>query len=496
MSFHTKLTVTILLLIALSFGLGGMLLIYTSFDAVRSKESQAALRSFEDTRTMIWLMYRYSSGEGEESLREIMRGLDDEGYGDWMAVSVYDGDEVLYTEGPAAALAVKAEPPDGNICTLYPVNDEMGHGLVLTGNTVVEHREICLSARYDLSDAYEVYHVNSRLYLLIYAVIISVGIAVSLVLSSALTKRLRYLTSTARRISGGDLSIRSCLKKGDEFGRLSADLDRMADNLQQKINELEDRIKSQEAFTGAFAHELKTPMTSIIGFADILRQGDVDESTRTMAADYIYSESRRLERLSFKLLDLLMIKKDEPVMKKTAITPFLKDACRMLAPVLKKRNVELHVSSGGGSVLMEPDLMRSLIYNLIDNASKAIDGKGRVDVEGHVSELGAVFTVRDNGRGMEAAELAHITEAFYRTDKNRSRSQGGVGLGLALCKRIAELHGGSISFESAPGEGTTVTVEIKTGAGAGGRISTGETAVEKSGGPAGTAADAAMEEKL
>ena len=142
-----------------------------------------------------------------------------------------------------------------------------------------------------------------------------------------------------------------------------------------------------------------------------------------------------------------------------------------------------------------PDGLHHLVYEIVDNSiDEALAGYcTHIEVE---IEPGNVISVRDNGRGMEAAELSHITEAFYRTDKNRSRSQGGVGLGLALCKRIAELHGGSISFESAPGEGTTVTVEIKTGAGAGGRGGTGETAVEKSGGPAGTAADAAMEEKL
>ena len=106
--------------------------------------------------------------------------------------------------------------------------------------------------------------------------------------------------------------------------------------------------------------------------------------------------------------------------------------------------------------------MRSLLNNLIDNAAKAMDGSGRIDVTAGALPDGAIFTVKDNGRGMEAEELKHITEAFYRVDKARSRSQGGAGLGLALCRRIAELHNGTLRFESTPGEGTTVTLMIHT----------------------------------
>ena len=111
-------------------------------------------------------------------------------------------------------------------------------------------------------------------------------------------------------------------------------------------------------------------------------------------------------------------------------------------------------------MILEPDLTKSLLYNLIDNASKAMDGDGIIALKATALPNGCEFLVVDNGRGMEESELTRITEAFYRVDKARSRSQGGAGLGLALCKQIVELHNGNISFRSAPGKGTQVTVNL------------------------------------
>ena len=211
---------------------------------------------------------------------------------------------------------------------------------------------------------------------------------------------------------------------------------------------------------GAFAHELKTPMTAIIGYADLLRQDGLPEDTRLTAADYIYSEGQRLEKLSFKLLDLLLLEKDEVIFKEINLSAFLEDVEKALAPVLEKKNVKLVCRGVRGKVKLEPDLVKSLLYNLVDNAGKAMDGEGAIAVRGTLIPGGCEILVADNGRGMEEAELSRITEAFYRVDKSRSRKQGGAGLGLALCRQIVEAHNGSIQFASEPGKGTRVTVTL------------------------------------
>ena len=111
--------------------------------------------------------------------------------------------------------------------------------------------------------------------------------------------------------------------------------------------------------------------------------------------------------------------------------------------------------------MVEPDLFSSVITNLLDNARKALDNGGNIMILGESVKGFYRIRVIDNGRGMPEEAIKHITEAFYRVDKSRSRAQGGVGLGLNLCKEIIELHNGTISFASREGNGTCVTVMIK-----------------------------------
>ena len=127
---------------------------------------------------------------------------------------------------------------------------------------------------------------------------------------------------------------------------------------------------------------------------------------------------------------------------------------------MKAKNIRLVCKADSKRVVFETDLVKSLLYNLVDNASKAMDAGGIIAIVGTAIPGGCQFQVVDNGRGMEQEELTKITEAFYRVDKARSRSQGGAGLGLALCRQIAELHNGSIQFASVPGKGTRVTVTL------------------------------------
>ena len=232
-----------------------------------------------------------------------------------------------------------------------------------------------------------VFTINTQLALVFVAAIavlfvIVFGIIVSIILSVALTRHLRRLTVTVRRISGGDLSRRSQIKTHDEFGQLSRDFDVMADKLQESISKLESDMQRQESFMGAFAHELKTPMTSIIGFADLLRQGNMDESTRMMASEYIFSEGKRLERLSFKLLELLLLKKDTLNMTRVWLHTYLSEIERALTPNMKAKNIRLVCKADAKRVILEADLVKSLLYNLVDNASKAMDGGGIIAVHG------------------------------------------------------------------------------------------------------------------
>ena len=234
--------------------------------------------------------------------------------------------------------------------------------------------------------------------------------------------------------------------------------------LERAIGNLEHVAARREEFIGSFAHELKTPLTAIIGYADMLRSKDMNPKARFTAAGYIFSEGKRLEALSLKLMDIIVAGKREFERKRYDAGYFLRAVAAVTVPSLSADGLTMDLRWDPGEIYVEPDLFKTLMINLVDNARKASRKGGVVALFGKAEEKGYAFYVRDSGRGIPKEELSKILEPFYMVDKSRSRAQNGAGLGLALCQRIAELHGTRLEYESEVGKGTTVRVLLKGGA--------------------------------
>ena len=460
MSYRLKLILTISVLIALTFSAGGTILISVSFQNSLETETQAALNDFQGIQNTLFLLNSMGSQTGFDNLREALDSMAEQKVGRWQALCLKTGDHTIYQSRGELLMRYALPALSTSQCSYIRLDDEYGQGLLTQSSIAAGSEKLVLTARFDFSPLYRTRESQSRIYLAAYAAVVTLGILAAVVLSFTMTRRLRRLTTAVRKIAGGDLTTRSRIASSDEFGQLSRDFDSMADKLQETLSRMESDMLRQENFMGAFAHELKTPMTAIIGFADLLRQGNLDESTRMTAANYIFTEGRRLEKLSFKLLELIVLQKDTIIMKRVWLNRYVEEIERALAPSLREKGIRLVCRAEQAKAVLEPDLVKSVLYNLIDNASKAMDSGGIIGVKATAIPGGCQFYVADNGRGMEEKELARITEAFYRVDKSRSRAQGGAGLGLALCKQIVELHNGSIHFDSKPGAGTQVTVTL------------------------------------
>ncbi|MCD8342935.1 MAG: HAMP domain-containing histidine kinase, partial [Oscillospiraceae bacterium] len=231
---------------------------------------------------------------------------------------------------------------------------------------------------------------------------------------------------------------------------------------------LQDAADRREEFIASFAHELKTPLTAIIGYADMLRSREMPPKSRFTAAGYIFSEGKRLEALSLKLMDIIVAGKQGFETRRYEVGYFIRSVAAVTVPSLSGDGMTLDIRWEPGEIEIEPDLFKTLMINLVDNARKASRKGDRVELFGKAEDGGYALYVRDHGRGMPAEELSKITEPFYMIDKSRSRAQNGAGLGLALCQRIAELHNTRLEYFSAPGEGTTVRVLLKGDGGHGG----------------------------
>ena len=221
---------------------------------------------------------------------------------------------------------------------------------------------------------------------------------------------------------------------------------------------LEADAEKKQMLVDNMAHELRTPLTSIRGYAEYLERAAVNEEERILASKYIISEAERLTKISEILLDNAYIRENSPEMKDVDLSEILLDTKMRLEAKAREKGISIICEAEKAVVRGNPVLLSMLFYNLTENALKACAEGGRIVLKCN----GTAASVSDNGKGMTKEQLRHITEPFYRTDKSRSRAEGGAGLGLALCKNIAAVHGSELHFESETGKGTKVFLDFTT----------------------------------
>ena len=227
----------------------------------------------------------------------------------------------------------------------------------------------------------------------------------------------------------------------------------------QQMEKLQEIAGKQEMLMGALAHEMKTPLTSIIGYSDTLRHVKLNDEQKDRALEHISREGKRLEKLSGKMLQMLGLHQNDSIkMESHYIGELLEHVVQLEAEQAAQRQIQLQTEYEDFSMKMDDELMESLLVNLIDNALRATEAGGRITVKAYKESGRKILEVADNGRGIPQEELGKITEAFYMVDKSRSRQEGGAGLGLALCVKIAEVHGGRLDITSQLGTGTKVRV--------------------------------------
>jgi signal transduction histidine kinase len=290
-----------------------------------------------------------------------------------------------------------------------------------------------------------------------FVVISAAGVVLGTLLIVLLVRRasrpLGRLGLAAREITGGDYAKRAITGARDEVGRLAADFNRMADAVQAHVAQLEETARRQQLFIGGVTHEYKTPLTTLLLHADTLLNTKMSDEERERSLRHIYSQCEWLERLTQKLLKLLTLQEDI-ALREQPVKPLLDAVAQSMADLLEQRGTPLTVECRTDTLVFDFDLMRSLLANLADNASKASQPGQRI----WLSAQANVIEVRDEGHGIQPEDLERVTEPFYMADRSRSKKHGGVGLGLALVRRIEEAHGARLELVSTPGQGTTARV--------------------------------------
>jgi signal transduction histidine kinase len=356
---------------------------------------------------------------------------------------------------------IKLQPIIAGQTRYHVVKEEDRYTIYITGLFPFGGVPLYLSYIRDISDVFHQRDKQLNDFILYDITIVVASAAALFLLSWLLTRPIRRLSAVSRRIAGGEYGERAHVRSSDEIGELTENFNRMADSVQEKIGELEESSRRKDEFIANFTHELKTPMTSIIGYADMLRSRDCDSQTVFKAANFIFNEGKRLESLSLKMLDLLMLDKQALALKPMDGPALLEYVADAMSTAFTQDGIALCVTTCAGLVLAEPDMIKTLLINLADNARKASSRGSTVEIAGRIEGARYEITVTDHGRGIPESELGRITEAFYMVDKSRARAQHGAGLGLAIASRIAELHNAQLSIRSIMGVGTSVGIGLK-----------------------------------
>ena len=450
-------------LLGLSFGLGGTMLIHRSFKTSLSSTIDSDLQNYESIQSTLLIAVDTNSVSSYIDMSNIINQLSAQGNSNRKNIILRNSDMEVVSIMNSSFTYKEMKPSDENTCNSIIWRENNNYYLQLCSSMDINTENLDISQMdivYDITSVYAARAQEQNTFRLLLIAIFVVGSITSMIAASLLTKPLEKLSSLAQHISHGDYSARLHIHSGDEIEALANDFNNMADTIEDNISELHFSMEKQEQFMGSFAHELKTPMTSIIGYADLLRSQNMSEDETNEAANYIFSEGKRLESLSLKLLDLLVVKNQETILTPTDPSLAIQNVINVMKPELAKEHITLKSSCRKGCCMMDIDLFQSLIINIIDNARKAIDDNGLIHVAGTVRDDNYVIIIKDNGRGMPPEEITRISEAFYRIDKSRSRAQGGVGLGLAICSKIAEIHQAKIKYKSAVGRGTVVTITL------------------------------------
>lgn len=403
-----------------------------------------------------------SLGE-EESLQVALDVLNRQRSDSTISLSLYKDQALLQTINTVSSLAeselaLLSQPDYSSM--IQDINESSY--LLLVSTIVLNDIPYQLVSSFDITSTYQLFHSELDLVRIISVVSGLLVAGVLLLLTQGLLSPLHNLSTTTHLIAEGDLDRRANVRGHDEVAEVARNFNIMADAIEYNVTALEQVAESRRIFIGNLAHEMKTPLTSILGFADLLRiKRTVTDDERQEYADIIVEETKHLQGLSRKLMELLTTQNVELSYEVIDSLEFSGRFQRSLTPLLERSRLKLDVKAEYFFFEADKELLTSLLYNLIDNAAKASPAGGTITLSlERVFEgtRGYRISVTDEGAGIPAEQIPLLTEPFYMLDKARTRKHGGAGLGLALCVEIAKAHGATLHIESELDKGTSVQV--------------------------------------
>ena len=298
-------------------------------------------------------------------------------------------------------------------------------------------------------------------------IIVSIGLLIFTILVDRwINTPIRKVADFAKNIKDGNFENRIKIKSSDEIGELAKNMNQLAETIEADISNMKKMEDVRTEFLSNVTHELKTPIASIVGYLETLKDGALkDKDVNKTFIKRSLKNAKRLEALVTDLVDISRIETGEMEiqLEKVNIHPILEEVVNDARQ--RNRNLELDIKLSLGDqkeivVYGNSDRLRQVFDNLVSNAIRYTES-GNVIISAEIRDTEVEFTVSDTGMGMDSESIERIFERFFRTDDARKIVRGGTGLGLAICKHIIEAHNSSLSVDSIEKEGSTFAFSLE-----------------------------------
>jgi len=461
MKLWLKIFIGTIIIFIIAFDAGALYLTSYSYSFNRQRETDNSIR--EQEMILSSISSRIANAErfypdapyNNERLTAIISTLADFHRRQGVLLALYGDNSNIYSNIPN----IDSELLNLEKTQSKNIMEETADGIryVLVSSKINDYPHLVFVYARDISQIDDFRSNIGRVFFIV-NVIVLVFLGISLYfLLKHMMKPVAELTSIASRIADGEYDKRVSVSSNDELGLLADSFNRMANSVEEHTTWLKKASEDKQQFIDDLTHELKTPLTSILGYSEYLQNAKSTEEDRITAAGHLHQMALRLKNLSEKLLDLTFSRDENMEFQMVDIPALFVTLKDMVRPALLTSDIELITSPDIQYIIGDEVLLLSMLKNLVENAARASNKGAQVIVKAY-RMTDPIIEVTDAGCGIEKCELSRITAPFYRVDKSRSRVFGGIGLGLSIVAQIAVLHNARVEIESEPGVGTTVRI--------------------------------------
>jgi len=364
---------------------------------------------------------------------------------------IYKGSELIKQNDLKHFLSV--EPGTKTIQILEEGNR---HYIVLSGLLMDNNDSTIIYIR-DIQSIYDAKYQSIQMSITLALLFVIILGIFSYLYAKWITKPIDSLHKGAIAISGGDYGAK-IKRTNDEFGDVVNAFNDMAEAIENRTEQLEQKAKERQVFIDDLSHEMNTPLTSIQGYAEFLLSANATEEQKQKSAKNIYAEAKRMKDIYTKLMSITFTREQSIELTKIHVDTLLNEIIDAISLQLAEKDIKLIHQIHLSEIRGDKTLIYMLLINLIKNSIQAIENRGIIEIKACEEDKNYILSVRDNGIGISKDKLEDIVKPFFRVDKSRSRKTGGAGLGLWICKDIVALLHGELIIESELEKGTIVKI--------------------------------------